>query len=95
MRAWSLPFSYEIRFSSFVTQQLPVSIRIITLFQPLPCMNNAQITVKTSHFCRNPDINIAIEQVLLIENVILDFLDICRLDARVPCDGFNICSAMS
>jgi hypothetical protein len=67
------PFPHQICCCGFVTQQLEVSGREIALFQPLPRPGKAQVAVKTLHNSRDPKFNIAVKQVLFIEQMPLAF----------------------
>ena len=42
-------------------------------------------------FRRNPEINVSVKKMFLVENVILYLLDIGRLDPRIAGNCFNVC----
>lgn len=76
-------------------QQLKIRISVLTVYQPLPSSGNRLIALEATKLGDDAKLHIKIEQMDIVKQMILDLLDVFRLDARVTSNFIHIVSAAS
>jgi hypothetical protein len=76
-----------------VPKQLRVSLGEVAGPQPLPCFRNTHVTVKPRHDRWLTEVDIAVQQMLVVKQVILHLLDVLGLDPGILRDLGNVVRA--